>query len=62
MFIKIGSFELEVRRCGLFLGVNLGSRWRYQMFRSWRETWLSASDWIDRSPNRLPSKPVIGGN
>ncbi|WGI74540.1 hypothetical protein QC756_01345 [Sinorhizobium meliloti] len=49
MFIRIGSFELEVSRGSMFLGINLGKRWRYQTFRSWTASGLSASDWIDRS-------------
>lgn len=49
MVIKIGSFELEVSRGSMFLGINLGKRWRYQTFRTWTATGLSASDWIDRS-------------
>ncbi|MET4689183.1 hypothetical protein ABIA20_005596 [Sinorhizobium fredii] len=62
MLIKIGNFELEVRQYGLFLGVNLGRRWRYQLFRSWTETWLSASDWIDRSANRVAFEAGRRGN
>ncbi|HEV7305108.1 hypothetical protein [Ensifer sp.] len=51
MLIKIGGFELEVSHDSMFLGINLGKRWRYQTFRTWTATGLSASDWIDRSLN-----------
>ncbi|MBD9621479.1 hypothetical protein IB279_00830 [Ensifer sp. ENS06] len=51
MLIKIGGFELEVSRGSMFLGINLGKRWRYQTFRTWTATGLSASDWIDRTSN-----------
>ncbi|WP_085024843.1 hypothetical protein [Ensifer aridi] len=49
MLIKIGGFELEVSRGSVFLGINLGKRWRYQTFRTRTATGLSASDWIDRT-------------
>lgn len=51
MLVKTGGFELEIRRNSLFLGINLGKRWRYQTFRTWAGTGLSASDWIDRARN-----------
>ncbi|OAP41394.1 hypothetical protein AU381_05870 [Sinorhizobium glycinis] len=62
MLIKIGGFEMEVSRGGMFLGINLGKRWRYQTFRTWTATGLSASDWIDRTPNSVAdSKAVEAG-
>jgi hypothetical protein len=48
MHIKIGSFELEVCSRSLFLGINLGRRWRYQTFRTRDRSGLDATDWIDR--------------
>lgn len=48
MLIKTKNFEIELSRSSLFLGVNLGKRWRYQTYRDWTGRGLSASDWIDR--------------
>ena len=57
MLIKIGGFELEVWRDSMFLGINLGKRWRYQTFRTWTATGLSTSDWIDRTLNSEVVEP-----
>lgn len=53
MLIKIGSFELEIRRGGLYLGINLGRRWRYQTFRDFTDADNTASDWTDRKTGRV---------
>ncbi|MEY9533552.1 hypothetical protein AB7M37_003313 [Sinorhizobium fredii] len=61
MLIKIGSFELEIRRSGLYLGTNLGRRWRYQTFRDFSGAGITASDWTDRKTGRVVTKGASGG-
>lgn len=60
MHIKIGSFELEISRSSLYLGVNLGKRWRYQTFRDWSGQGETVADWIDRKTGRTTSKYAGG--
>ncbi|WEX88492.1 hypothetical protein PZN02_000977 [Sinorhizobium garamanticum] len=60
MLIKIGSFELEVRRRSLYLGINLGMRWRYQTFRDFSGAGITTSDWTDRKTGRVRTKgPLV---
>lgn len=53
VLIKTKNFEIELSRSSLFLGVNLGTRWRYQTYRDWTGNGLTTSDWIDRHVNGL---------
>lgn len=60
MLIKIGSFELEVSRDAIFLGLNLGKRWRYQTFRDFTGSGITASDWIDYKTGRVMTNGSTG--
>jgi hypothetical protein len=60
MHVNIGSFELEVSRQSLFLGINLGRHWRYQTFRDWSGQGLTTEDWTDRRTGRTVSKYAGG--
>jgi hypothetical protein len=41
---------------GLYLGANLGKRWRYQTFRDWSGQGLTTSDFTDRKTGRTVGK------